>query len=64
MVRYSMVWTLPSEVSKSLPGLVEGFTRALGKLADILLDRGGFLYRIIFSQKFLLHIGPTSEFFP
>ena len=28
MLRHSMVWTLPSEVSKSLPGLVESLTRA------------------------------------
>ena len=49
MVRHSMVWTLPSEVSKSLPGLVEGFTRALGKLADVFSDRGSFPYGIVFS---------------
>ena len=64
MVRHSMVWTLPSEVSKSLPGLVEGFTRALGKLADRFLDKGGFPYGIVFSEEFFLHLGPTSEFFP
>ena len=37
-----MVWTLPSEVSKSLLGLMEGFTCALGKLVDSFLDGGGF----------------------
>ena len=60
----SMVWTLPSEVSKSLPGLVKGFTHALGELADSFSDGGGFPYGIIFSQKFFLHLGSTCEFFP
>ena len=58
-----MVWTLPSEVSKSLPGFVKGFTRAMGKLADGFLNRGGFPYGVIFSMKFFLHFGPTSELF-
>ena len=46
MDRHSMVWTLPSEVSKSLPSLVESFTCALGKLADGFSNGGGFPYRI------------------
>ena len=44
-----MVRTLPSEVFKSLPSLVEGFTHALGELVDSFPDTGGFPYRIIFS---------------
>ena len=47
----------------SLPGLVEDFTRALGKLVDSFLDGGGFPYGIVFFKKFLLHLGPTNEFF-
>ena len=64
MVRYSMVGILPCEVSKSLLGFMKGFTRALGELADDFSDGGGFPYGIIFSQKFLLHLNPTNEFFP
>ena len=59
-----MVWTLPSEVSKSLPGLMEIFTCALGKLVNSFPDEGSFPYGIVFSQKFFLHLDPTSEFFP
>ena len=51
MVRHSMVWTLPSEVSKSLPGFIKGFTRALGKLTDGFLNGGNFPYGIVFSLK-------------
>ena len=43
---------------------MEVFTRALGILADGFLDGGGFPYGIVFSKKFLLHLGPTSDFFP
>ena len=57
-----MVWTLPCEVTTSLPGFMRGFTRALGKLADDFSDGGHFPCEIIFSQKFFLHLGPTSEF--
>ena len=64
MVRHSMVWTLPNKVSNLLPGFMKGFTRALGKLADGFWNGGSFSYGIIFYQKFLLHLGPTSEFFP
>ena len=39
--------TLFSEVSKSLPGFVKGFTQALSKLADGLLNGGGFPNEII-----------------
>ena len=49
MVKHSMVWTLPREVSKLLPSLVERFTRALGKLADGFRDGGSFPYEIVFS---------------
>ena len=58
-----MVWTLPSEVSKLLSGLVKSFTCALGKLADSFPDGGSFPYGIVFSLKFFLHLGPTSKFF-
>ena len=59
-----MVWTLTSEVSKSLSGFMKGFTSALGKLADSFSDGGSFPYVIVFSKKSFLHLGPTSEFFP
>ena len=62
MVRHSMVWTLPSEVSKFLPGFMKGFTRALVKLMDGFPDGGGFPNGIVFSKKFFLHLGPTGEF--
>ena len=64
MVRHSMMGTLPCEVSKSLPGFMKGFTRALGELADGFSDGGGFPYRILFSQKNFLHLDPNSELFP
>ena len=64
MVRHSLVWTLPSEDSKSLPGFVKGFTQALGKLANGFPNGGGFPYKIIFSKKSFLDFGPTSELFP
>ena len=46
-----MVWTLPNEVTKSFSGLVESFTRALGKLADGCSDGGSFRYGIIFLKN-------------
>ena len=58
-----MVRMLPSEVSNSLPGFVKGFTQALGKLGDSLSNGGGFPSGKIFSKKFFLYVGLTSEFF-
>ena len=52
MVRNSMVWALPGEVSKSLSGLMESFTCTLGKLADSFPDKGSFPFGIVFSKKF------------
>ena len=43
---------------------MESFTCAFGKLVDGFPDGGGFPYGIVFSKKFFLHLGPTSEFFP
>ena len=63
MVIHSMLRTLPSEVSKTLPGFVKSFSQALGKLTDGFPNEGGFPNRIVFSNKLFLHFSPTSEFF-
>ena len=57
-------WLFSATVSQSLPGFMKGFTRALGKLMDGFSDGDDFPKKIIFSQKFFLHLSLTSEFLP
>ena len=64
MVRHSIVRTLPSEVSKSLPSFMICFTLTLGKFTNSFPNGCGFFYRIVFPKKFLLHLSSSGEFFP